>query len=613
MTGIPLALDEALASFNATDVTVRVVSALLGVLPGSPSLAAYRSLEEVVTTLHAGAPSGLLDTAKELAASKEILNALLIVNGLDTGDKGISMATGLRTAASLFFGNKPGFQVDAQQRSDAAVKALGLAAIVQRVLPGEPLESLRRFASLPSGAATLMYYGGLELALPFSPELAAPDAVFLQDLWKAEGGGASVRLQPIAGKDGVSIANSSMDALLPVLDRSGRLGAAHVTGLAESIQNLLPGALSVAKDSLPDIAATGVDSLPVYRYLAVRAIAEACCARARWMYETQWQPALIVPLNWFEPDPVVPTAAAGTLPPNPFSDEPSRPVETAAAVVDGTPKRDIPVSNPFVDGVQPMAAASAPAPSGGWMDDDPTEMEAAPKKEVVPPTGGWWDDDPAPAVSEDVSLEKAPEPPEESAVAAPVAAVAAPAIAAVVEAARPVEPAAAPSTAEETEWTGIYAHRAGRATIWVVLQAPDAFYRQPPVKAGVLGTPDATWRVEGGELLVRWSEEKEDRAKIERYAHGLLVDGMECRRMDHDFTGFALDGDWKGDTGEYDFESDGTFTTPGGDGGTYELGNQTITLAWTEGGRERLSFLCERIAGERAMVLYIAGEAYRRQ
>jgi len=222
-------------------------------------------------------------------------------------------------------------------------------------------------------------------------------------------------------------------------------------------------------------------------------------------------------------------------------------------------------------------------------------------KEAEAPTGGWWDDAPAPAPEKtaQTTLEKSQEP-----VAEPIPAVEAAAVAAAV--------VSSLEGVESTDWEGIYAHRAGRATLWVVLQPQGAFHQKPPVKVDSFGPAPATWRVENDRLLVKWSEEKEDIATISRSEHGILLDGNECRRVDHDFSGFALDGHWKGDTGEYDFDPDGKFSTTDGADGKYELGNRAITLVWNEGGSERLSFMCERVPGERAMVLYIAGEAFRR-
>jgi hypothetical protein len=565
-----IALDEALIAFGPNDVTVRICQAIFNVLPGATPPGTWRSIEAAASALHPDAPVGLADRAKQLAVEPAALNALLVANALDQGDKGITVYTGISTAVSFFFGKKV-LTPDAQQRSDAAVKALGLGVLLNRVLPGPPEDAVWTLRHLPTGAALLRYYGAVEIAMPFVEETIAADGRFVDQLLKEEAGSVGARLVPVAGKDGVESGAAALPALTPVLEEMARDGLANVGTLAETVKGYLPAALGAARESLPDIVAGGADSFPIYQFLVSRLVAEALLARARMELQPGWSPA----------------------PPKPAPAPPPAPAPAEMQAADAAPAQDVvPAAdeNPFATPLSALATSATETIRDVEEPEDPEpEPLPAPK-----PAGRIVRK--APVANAAPVDEAPPAPPRAPPRATPT----------LILSPEDVEAEKAADEGPGEPLSGSFLHRAGAAEIWLIFSKDGTFTNHPPLKP-----PPVDWKAHartghavgryhraGDQLTIRWPSGREDHATVEQAEGGLLLDGRLCKRADWDLTGTSLRGTWRprsGEPGGYWFAPDGRFADATDDthGGTYALGPGRIELRWEQGGVEKLAFLSD--------------------
>ena len=85
------------------DLTVRVLETLFKVIPGTPAFTFYRTIDEAAPLV---APTANLEQARAYATEAGALRALKVANAIDTGDVGISVYTGLRSALKFFQGDR---------------------------------------------------------------------------------------------------------------------------------------------------------------------------------------------------------------------------------------------------------------------------------------------------------------------------------------------------------------------------------------------------------------------------------------------------------------------------------------------------------------------------
>ena len=199
---------------------------------------------------------------------------LAIADALDTGDVGISVVSGLRTALGLFFGQgAKALDTDPQQGADAALKALGLGAMVAS-LPGATLaERVARVRALPAGSALLHYYVAVELALPFGDDLAQGATATVTSLIDKHGGVVVAKLETLLGGGTGTSAREAVGALLGPFDEVAVQTRDKVGSIAQSAASFLPPALAAA-GTVAGAVATGADTLPVWRLLGARLVVE---------------------------------------------------------------------------------------------------------------------------------------------------------------------------------------------------------------------------------------------------------------------------------------------------------------------------------------------------
>jgi hypothetical protein len=162
---------------------------------------------------------------------------------------------------------------------DAGAKLLGLSYMVYSLFEGDMKQRAAAFMALPAGQEAAIFYAVSEVGLPFADNLVEGSASIFRRL-AAEAGKAAPRFGALGGDAGTLAGASSLLGSL-----TGSLGGmldgakAHLGTVTSGVSRFLPAAANAA-DSLTGAAATGLDVLPVWRFLAARLAAEACVAQA---------------------------------------------------------------------------------------------------------------------------------------------------------------------------------------------------------------------------------------------------------------------------------------------------------------------------------------------
>jgi hypothetical protein len=274
-------LNAELASYGPTTLTVRVLQVVLSVLPFASPLPPYQTLDEASSNVFGGVPPDVLERARQLTADPRVEQALFAARSIDTGDTGLTIVSGVRSALSLFFGRQGRSEAVAQQqRTDAALKALGLAYLMTKLVPLPPADRVELVTSVPAGTELIAYYGAVEIALPFAEKVTAAGGTFVRDLVREQGRAMAEKLLGIVGRQGVADAEAMLAQLTDELDRAALAAAPHTQAMAEQIRAMLPSYAASAGD-LFDIVAAGADALPCYRYLCARLAIESALALAK--------------------------------------------------------------------------------------------------------------------------------------------------------------------------------------------------------------------------------------------------------------------------------------------------------------------------------------------
>jgi hypothetical protein len=354
-----LRLAEELAAFPPTSVTARVIGALSAAVPGAPGLPPYASVEEAAGAVLGGVPDDVLARAKELLAAPRVDQALFAAKTIDTGDTGLTIVSGVRSAMALFLGKGDRSAAMAQQqRTDAAVKAFGLAYLLTRLLPVPPAERIELVRSVPAGLQLLLYFGAIEVAVPFAAEVEAAGGSFVANLIQSQGRALADKVLAVVGREGAADAQEMLGDVVAELDRAALAAVPHTAALAERIKGLLPAVASSL--DVFDLVAAGVDALPAYRYLVARLAVEASLALAK--HEKMPD----VPL----PKLTLPGEAAAPPPPPPV------PVGLTTVVPGEQPAVEAEVAAPPV--VEEVVPATVP-----------DEADDAPPPPSEPPAPGW--------------------------------------------------------------------------------------------------------------------------------------------------------------------------------------------------------------------------------
>jgi hypothetical protein len=277
-------VEQILAEYPETAITSRLLRALYGAVPGSPAFGFHQTMEQVVATVKPGASANEVAMARNLAdTDKSIADILWMGRLMDTGDKAFGVVGGLMTAFKLFQGKgAEALENDPAQRNDAVLKALGLAYMVYHAYPGSIADKVRAFQSSPAGKALIVYYGAVEVALPFADNAAVMGAGGLSNLIRSGADAQSGRLAQLAQGQDIGKAKEMLTQLLSTLEGAATAAKGYVQPITSAIGPYLPSAAFTANaaDKAAGALATAADVLPVYTLLSAHLAAEAAARRA---------------------------------------------------------------------------------------------------------------------------------------------------------------------------------------------------------------------------------------------------------------------------------------------------------------------------------------------
>jgi hypothetical protein len=269
---------DLLATFQPKDVTVRVLETLFKVIPGTPAFAFYRTIDEAAPLV---APGADLAQARAFTNDAGALRAIKVANAIDTGDVGISVYTGLRSALKFFQGDrKAAAETDPQQGADAALKAAAIAYMTHVLFPGTLSEKVQALRATDAGQRLLAYYAAVEVAMPFADDIATNTGNAVTSLMAKYGGKNISRLESAAGLGAGRESEGVMKELLGTLDGIVSNVSKHTGTIAGAVTKVMPKVLA-ATDTVAGAVATGADALPVYRVLGSQLVMEAALRRAQ--------------------------------------------------------------------------------------------------------------------------------------------------------------------------------------------------------------------------------------------------------------------------------------------------------------------------------------------
>lgn len=273
-------IDAALVEFKESDASVRVASMLFSVFPFSPPFEYYFNLKGAVRRAARTEDAAVLDRARALAQSEDVLKALKVASVVDKADGGLGIYTGLKNAydAAKNKDRKRTFEADPQQAADAGLKAVALSYLIATLYPGSAAEKVKLFLETPAGQEIALYYAGVEIALPFTDNLIEASGNWMSKLLESSGSQES-RFSDFAGSLPFEQARAILDSLKTQIDSTLTKVKPYLDPLREKVAAIAPTALNVA-DSTTGAIATALDVLPVWRFLGARLAAEACAIRA---------------------------------------------------------------------------------------------------------------------------------------------------------------------------------------------------------------------------------------------------------------------------------------------------------------------------------------------
>ena len=273
-------IESILAAFSPDDATFKLLVGLLSVIPGAPDVIFYQSIDEARLLVTPDLDDAGLERARKLLSTPEFVNAYKVADAIDTGDVGVTVLTGIRTALTFFFGDKSkALDTDAQQGADAAFKAGGIAWLTHRLFQGSVPEKASKLASLPAGQALLSWYAAVEICLPFADDMAMGAGSIFSKLLAKYGASNLGKLDLAAGSGAGESAKGMLQALTQPLEQTIQAVSAHTHAIAEKARGFLPAAVTTA-GTVAGAVATAADAMPVYRLLVARLAVEAALLQA---------------------------------------------------------------------------------------------------------------------------------------------------------------------------------------------------------------------------------------------------------------------------------------------------------------------------------------------
>lgn len=270
-------IDEKLQTYNADDVSIKLLNTLFSIVPFTPDFEFYNSLEGAVNRV-----GGDLARAQELAGGEDVTDALKIAGYLDTSDKLIAGYAGVKNILSFFSDStdkKSTFEADPQQALDASLKAAAMSYMIYKLFPGSVKEKIISFKDSKAGKETAVYYALVEIALPFSDNLVDGSGNLVSRMLKSKDTEMADQFKKFIPGQAYDQATQVLSGLTEPLEGYVSQAKDYTEPFAQKVKAWLPAAMNIA-DSATGLAATGADLLPVWTFLGARLAAESCAIRS---------------------------------------------------------------------------------------------------------------------------------------------------------------------------------------------------------------------------------------------------------------------------------------------------------------------------------------------
>ncbi len=275
-------LDHLMGRFKNDDYSVKMCNAIFSAVPGVEPMGFYQTFGDACRTVIPSATNQQVDAAYQLSREEDVQEALWVLDALDTGDKGIAVYSGIKSAFGLFFGsstsNPNRFESDPQQATDAALKGLGLAYAISKLFPGTVQEKIAMFNRVPAGRHILTYYAVMELAVPFTDNALTGGGNLMQTLMEKYGKDGLAKMTQLAGATGAGAAQGVLAQIMQQLNENTAKLATFVGPITDKIKGTVPGVIATT-DKVAGAVATAADVMPVWGLLGSRLAAESCAYR----------------------------------------------------------------------------------------------------------------------------------------------------------------------------------------------------------------------------------------------------------------------------------------------------------------------------------------------
>ena len=275
-------VNDVLVEYTESNLSVRVLKALLNNLPFAPNFDDYSDIEGAVLRLNPDATIDTIRQAEKIAERDEgVLKVTKTGIAIDRIDGGLGIYTGIKNSIDAIKNKdrERTFEADPQQAVDASVKALAIAYIITSLYNGSPAERVRQFAATKAGQEALIYFAAAEVALPFTDNLAEASGDWMSKLFAATGDRAEDQFQQFAQGESIEMAKGVLQSLLQNIDGILSQTRTNLRPFLDKTQQVLPSIMNVT-DSVTGGAATALDLLPIWKLLCARIAAEACARKA---------------------------------------------------------------------------------------------------------------------------------------------------------------------------------------------------------------------------------------------------------------------------------------------------------------------------------------------
>lgn len=275
-------VNDVLVEYADEDLSVRVCRTILNNLPFAPNFDSYRDIDGAVRRMNPDADEELLRRAEQIAERDDgVLKVVKTGIALDRVDGGLGIYTGIKNSVDAIKNKdrERTFEADPQQAADAGVKALALAYIIASLYDGSPVDRVKSFLSTKAGQEALIYFAAVEVALPFTDNLAQASGNWMSSLLASTGSEAEKRFGQFAQGESLETAKGILQTLSQSLDQILDQTRNNLRPFIEKTQQVLPSIMNVT-DSVTGGAATALDLLPIWKLLCARIAAEACATKA---------------------------------------------------------------------------------------------------------------------------------------------------------------------------------------------------------------------------------------------------------------------------------------------------------------------------------------------